>query len=184
MNVALTSLWLPIMLSAIAVFFVSSLIWTVVQWHNSDWHKLPDEDAVRKALSGTPPGLYNLPHAAHGKDRASEEWQAKFRAGPAAMLTVVPHGTLSMGKQLGQWMLYCLIISTLVAYVAAASLSPGTEYLKVFQVTSTTAWLAYGGAVGMNYVWFGGSGGKAIKDVIDALVYALVTAGFFGWLWP
>jgi len=184
MQVALLSLWLPIVLSAVAVFFVSSLIWTVVGYHNTDWHKLPNEEAVRGALRGTPPGLYNLPHAAHGKERASEAWQAKFREGPAAMLTVVPHGSLAMGSQLVKWFLYCLVISLLVAYIAGVTLAPGTPYIKVFQVASTTAWLAYGGAVGANYIWFGDSGSKAAKDVLDALIYALVTAGFFGWLWP
>jgi hypothetical protein len=184
MIVQLTSLWLPILLSAIAVFVASALIWTVVQWHNSDWKKLPDEEAARRALKGVAPGEYNLPHAADGKARQSPEWQEKFREGPAAMMVVLPHGSMAMGKQFVQWILYCLIISLLVGYVAAATLPAGTGYLKVFQVTGTTAFLAYAGGAAAGSIWFGHGWGRTVKDIIDGLVYGLLTAGFFGWLWP
>ena len=184
MIVELTSLWLPILLSAIAVFIASSLIWTVVQWHNGDWHKLPNEEAARQALSGTPPGEYNLPHAADGKARRSDEWQARYKEGPAVMMTVLPHGSMAMGKQFVQWILYTLLISFVVAYVAAATLNAGTDYLKVFQVTGTTAWLAYAGATVPGSVWFGHGWGRTFKEIIDGLLYALLTAGIFGWLWP
>lgn len=184
MIVELTSLWLPILLSAIAVFIVSSLIWTVVQWHNGDWHKLPNEEAARQALSGTPPGEYTIPHAADGKARRSEEWQARYKEGPAVMMTVLPHGSLGMGKQLGQWIVYTLLISFVVAYLAAATLNAGADYLKVFQVTGTAAWLGYAGATIPGSVWFGHGWGRTVKEIIDGLVYALLTAGIFGWLWP
>ena len=184
MNVALTSLWLPILLSGIAVFFLSSLIWTVIQYHDGDWRQLPNEDAARTALKGVPVGQYTLPWAADNKARADEAWQQKYREGPAAMVTVLPHGSPGMGKQLVSWFVYCILISLFVAYVAAATLAPGTDYLKVFQVASTTAFLAYGGGAGMHMIWFGATAGRTAKDLLDALVYGLVTAGFFGWLWP
>ena len=184
MAVQLTSLWLPILLSAIAVFIASSLVWTVVQWHKGDWRKLPDEEAARRALAGVPPGEYNIPHAADGTARRSPEWQQKFKEGPAVMMTVVPHGEMAIGKQLLQWILYCLVISLLVGYVAAATLPAGTAYLKVFQVTTTTAWLAYSGHAAMGAIWFGQGWGRTVKEIIDGLVYGLLTAGFFGWLWP
>lgn len=184
MNVALASLWLPILLSGIAVFFVSSLIWAVIQYHNGDWQKLPDEDAARNALRGTPVGEYALPHAADNAAKADEAWQSKYKEGPVVMLTVMPHGELGMGKQLVQWFAWCILISLLVGYVAGITLPAGAEYMKVFQVTATTALLAYGGGAGMNMIWFGATKGRAAKDVLDAIVYGLVTAGFFGWLWP
>ncbi len=184
MNVSLAALWLPILASGFAVFVVSSLIWAVIQYHNSDWQKLPDEDAARAALKGVPVGQYALPHAADNAAKADEAWQAKYREGPVAMLTIVPHGDLSMGKQLGQWFVYCVIISIFVAYIAGSTLAAGADYLKVFQVTSTTTLLAHGGAAGLNMIWFGHTVGRTVKDIFDALVYGLVTAGIFGWLWP
>src|SRR5690606_4100394 len=127
MTVALSSLWLPILLSAVAVFIASALIWAVVQWHNADWQKLPDEEAARRALQGVPPGDYILPHAASNKERQSPEWQQKFKEGPAAMVTGLPHGSMAMGKQFLPWIGYTLILSLLVGYVAGGSLPAGTE---------------------------------------------------------
>lgn len=184
MNIALTSLWLPILLSGVAVFVVSSLIWAVIQYHQSDWQKLPDEESARSTLRGVSPGQYALPHATDNKARQDEAWMQKYKEGPAAMLVVVPHGSLAMGKQLTQWFVYCLVISVFVGYIASAALMPGAEYMKVFQITSTVAFLSYAGAHGLGFVWFGHTAGRFAKDLFDGLVYGLVTAGIFGWLWP
>ncbi len=184
MNITLTSLWLPILLSGVAVFLVSSLIWAVIQYHNSDWQKLPDEESARSALKGTAAGQYALPYAADNKAKQDEAWQQKYREGPVAMLVVVPHGSMAMGKQMVQWFVYCLAISVCVAYIAGVTLVPGTEYLKVFQVTSTVAFLSYAGAHGLGVIWFGHTTGRFLKDMFDGLVYGLITGGFFGWLWP
>ena len=185
MNVALTALWLPIILSAVAVFIVSSLIWAVIQWHNSDWQKLANENAAMDAMRGAEPGHYSVPHAADMKAREEESWKEKYRQGPAAMITVVPHGELAMGKNMVQWFVWCIVISVLVAYIVGTALAAGTPYLKVFQITATTAALAHGaGAAGLNKIWFGYSTSRAAKDAADAIIYGLVTAGIFGWLWP
>ena len=47
----LVGLWLPILVSSVLVFVASSLIWNVLGAHK--WHVrgLPDEAAVRDALS-------------------------------------------------------------------------------------------------------------------------------------
>ena len=155
----------------------------VVQYHNSDWKQLDDEESARAALKGTQPGQYTIPYAADGKARQDPEWQKKFSEGPAAMLVVLP-GTLAMGKQLTQWFVMCLVLSAMIAYIAASTLAPGTDYMKVFQVTGSVGILAYAGAVSIGSIWFGYSWGKSFKDIIDGIVYGLLTAGVFGWLWP
>jgi len=184
MNVPFSDLWLPILLAGIAVFIVSSLIWAVIQYHNSDWRPLDDENAARTALKGMPSGQYAIPYAADNRARADESWQQKYREGPVAMITIVAHGNVNMAGKLIQWLVYCLVISVFVAYVAGSTLSAGSDYLKVYQVTSTVAFLAYGGMTGIRKIWFGQPAGSAVKDLVDALVYGLLTAGFFGWLWP
>jgi hypothetical protein len=178
------SLWLPILLSTVVVFIASSLIWTVVQYHNSDWQKLGDEESARAALKGTAPGQYSVPHATSGAERNNPEWQEKYREGPAALLYVMPHGSLAMGKQLTQWFVYCLVVSFLVAYVTSVALMPGTDYLNVFRIAGTVAVMTYAGAAPMRAVWFGSTWNSAFKDVLDGLIYGLLTAGVFGWLWP
>jgi hypothetical protein len=183
MNIALLSLWMPILLSAIAVFIASSLIWMVLQYHNSDWKKHPNEDAAREALKGLEPGSYTLPHCANNKERADPAWQAKYLEGPVAMFNVLPHGSMAMGKQLGQWFVFCLVISTLVAYVAGTTLAAGTPYMKVFQVTATVAVMAYAGSAACQSIWFGQPWSRTFKDILDGVIYGHLTAGIFGWLW-
>ncbi|MBC7791989.1 MAG: hypothetical protein H7Z74_18740, partial [Anaerolineae bacterium] len=46
----LIMLWLPIILSAVIVFVVSSIIHMALPWHKSDYPKVPNEDQVRNAL--------------------------------------------------------------------------------------------------------------------------------------
>lgn len=184
MNVSLMSLWMPIVVSAVIVFFSSSAIWMLLQYHNSDWQKLPDEEAARAALKGTAPGQYSVPNAASSAERKNPAWQEKYKDGPAAMLIVFPHGSLAMGKQMSQWIIYCLAISFLVAYLTSVTVSAGAEYLHVFRVSGTVAILAYAGAAPINAIWFGHQWSATLKDGLDGLIYGLLTAGVFGWLWP
>ena len=103
--VTIGALWLPILLSAVAVWVASAVIWMVMPHHKSDFRKLPDEDAALRAL--TPqrlvPGQYSIP---------------------------------------------------------------------------------YGTATVPEAIWFGRPWSVVVKGLLDALVYGLLTAGFFGWLWP
>ena len=184
MSVALLSLWMPVLLSTVGVFVASSLVWMVLQYHNSDWKKLPDEDAARAVLKGLKPGSYSLPHCANSRERTDPDWQAKFAEGPVAMFNVLPHGSMAMGKQMGQWFVFCLVISTLVAYVAGSTLAAGTPYMKVFQVTATVAVLAYAGSAASQSIWFGQPWRRTFKDILDGVIYGHLTAGVFGWLWP
>jgi hypothetical protein len=183
MNVALLSLWMPILLSALAVFIASSLVWMVLQYHNSDWKKLPDEEAMRAALKGLAPGCYTVPWCGSNKDRADPAWQARMAEGPVAMLTVIQPGN-GMGKQLGSWFVYCVVISTLVAYLAGATLMPGADTMKVFQVTATVAVLAYAGSAACQSIWFGQPWSRTGKDILDGIIYGHLTAAIFCWLWP
>jgi hypothetical protein len=54
----------------------------------------------------------------------------------------------------------------------------------VFRVVGTAAFLAYGFGTMSNAIWKGQTWSFTIKEVVDGLVYALLTAGTFGWLWP
>ena len=44
------SLLVPVIVSAVALFFASFLSWMVLQLHKNDWKKFPNEDAVLAAL--------------------------------------------------------------------------------------------------------------------------------------
>jgi len=184
--VYLTQLWLPILLSAVFVFVVSSILHMVLPFHKSDYRKLPDEEKVMDALraAGVTPGpVYHFPHCEH-KDMKTPEMQEKFKRGPMGLVTIFPSGAINMGKFLGMWFLYCLIVGVFTAYLAGRTLTPGTPYLEVFRVAGTLAFMGYGLGHFVDSVWKGQTWGVTFKHMFDGLIYALLTAGTFGWLWP
>ena len=184
--VTIGALWLPILLSAIAVWVASVIIWMVMPHHKSDFAKLPDEDAARQALTpqGLVPGQYSIPYAVSARDLQDPETVRRFEEGPVGFLTVVPSGTPTMGGKIALSFVFYLVISLVVAYLASRTLDPGADYLAVFRVTGTVAWLAYGTATIPDAIWFGRPWSGIVKGLLDGLVFAVLTAGFFGWLWP
>jgi len=184
--VSLGALWIPILLSAVIVFITSFLVHMVLKYHNSDYSKLPNEDAVRAAIraGNPPPAQYMIPHCADMKLMESPEMKAKYVEGPVGLLCIKASGPYSMGPALGQWFVFNLVVSFFVAYVAAHTVASGTVYLEVFRVVGTIAFLAYGAGVVPAAIWMGKPWPVALKELFDGLLYGLVTAGTFGWLWP
>ncbi len=184
--VGLTALSLPILLSAVIVFVVSSLIHMVLPWHKSDYPKLVNEDQVMNALRplGIPPGDYMMPRPSSGQEMRSPEFLEKMKRGPVAMLTVMPSGPVTMGKNLTQWFLFAVVVGVFAAYVAGRALPAGAPYLAVFRFAGVTAFLGYSAALWPMSIWYRRSWTTTIKGTIDGLLYALLTAGTFGWLWP
>ena len=182
----LTSLWLPILLSAVLVFVTSSIIHMATPWHKGDYRKVPDEDRLMDAVRplGIPPGDYMVPRPASMKEMSSPAFTEKMKKGPVMILTVIPAGPVSMGKNLVQWFLYSVVVGILAAYVAGRALPPGEEYIHVFRFAGTTAFIAYAVAVWQTSIWYHRSWLTTFKVTVDGLIYALLTAGTFGWLWP
>ena len=181
--ISLAALWLPIVLSAVIVFIASSIMHMVLPYHKSDYHPLPNEDNVRAALRGVKPDLYMMPFCSHEKMK-SPEIQAKFQEGPVGHITMLPSGPPNMGSYLGKWFGFCLIVGLFSAYLASRTLAPGTDYLQVFRVAGTAAFMAYGLGNLSYSIWKGMPLGVTLKEVVDGLVYGLLTGGTFGWLWP
>jgi len=182
----LMQLWLPIVLSAVFVFIASSVIHMALKWHNSDYHGFADEDEVRAAVSkGKPaPGIYMIPFCKDMKDMGSPEMQKKFQDGPIAKIVLRAGCTPSMGKPLAQWFVFCLLVSFFCAYVAAHTLGVGAPFLHVFRVVGTVAFMAYAFGCIPQGIWWGQPWPAVIKDLLDGLIYGLVTAAAFAWLWP
>jgi hypothetical protein len=177
---------LPIVVSAVLVFILSAIIHMVLKYHNSDYKKLPNEDAARAAIrSGNPEPLqYIFPYAAEMKECGSPEMQQKFAEGPVGVLYLRRPGPPTTGPALTQWFLFTLVVSLFVAYVAALAIPLGAEYLHVFRIVGAAAFLAYAVGPIPASIWTGKPWAVAAKEVFDGLLYALVTAGTFGWLWP
>ncbi len=175
---------LPILLAAALVFLVSSLVWMVLPHHKKDWSKLPEEEGVFDALGDAGPGQYSLPHLASQEEFKDPEVQARFESGPTGFLVVSPRGVPKMGKNMAIWFVYALLASLAVALVAREALDPGTGYMEVFRVVGAIAWMAYGFSHAQESIWFGRPWRGFVKHLFDALLYGLVTAGAFAWLWP
>jgi hypothetical protein len=180
----LTTLWMPIVLSAVFVFIVSSVIHMVLGYHASDYKSLPDEEQAMNKLRdlNIPPGHYAVPKAGSMKEFNSPEFQAKMAKGPNMFLSVRKPG-MSMGSSLLKWFGFLLLVNVFVAYVASHTISPGADYLTVHRVAGCVAFMGFGLGLFQDAIWEGKSWGATWKMLFDALVYALVTGGTFGWLW-
>lgn len=184
--VSIVSLWLPILLSGVAVFIISSIIHIVLQYHKNDFVKLPSEEEVMDNLrkANIPPGDYYFPHAKDMKDMKSPEFIEKMKQGPVGFMTMMEDASPNMGKQLFLWFIYSIIVGIFAAYISGAALAPGAHYLAVFRFAGATAFVGYSLALMQNSIWYKRNWGATLKSMFDGLIYSLFTGGIFGWLWP
>jgi hypothetical protein len=176
------TLWLPIVASGIALFFASWLAWMLLPHHKKEWQGLPNEDAVMGALknSGVAAGQYMFPYAACSADWKSDAFKAKLQAGPNGNM-VVWSGACNMGKNMLCTVLFFLVASFVIAYLAAMVIAPGADRWFVFRFVGTAGILTYGTANILNGIWFGR---KMVADIVDGIAYGLITGAIFAWLWP
>jgi hypothetical protein len=184
--VPISSLWLPILLSAVLVFIASSIIHMVLPYHRSDYRKVPAEDEVMEALRkfNIPPGDYVVPCPDGPAGMSKPEFLAKREKGPILIMTLLRGGKINMGPQLFQWFLFSVVVSLVAAYIAGRALGPGADYLKVFRFAGVAAFAGYALGYWPNSIWYKRAWSTTIKVTFDGLVYAMLTAGSFGWLWP
>jgi hypothetical protein len=180
-----TALLLPALLSAVLVFLVSSIVHMVTPWHAGDFRKLPDEAGVLAALRPFKllPGAYVAPRPSSMKDMGTPEFQEKVKQGPRVMMTVMSGGS-GMGQQLTLWFLYAFIVALFAGFVTSKANQVGADYIVVFKFVAAIAFAAYTMGVWQMSIWYQRPWGVTLKSTIDGLVYACLTAGAFGWLWP
>ena len=183
--VSISSQWLAILLSAVVVWIASALVWMALPHHKKDYKQLPDEDAAINTLrpQNLKPGLYNIPHCKSWDEAKKPEIVEKFNKGPIGFLTVLPNGMPNMAKSMVLSFAFYLVVSVVVAYVVSRTVHPGADYLRVFRIAGVVAWLAYGMSAVQDAIWFGRPWSQIFKFQFDALFYALLTAGVFGWQW-
>lgn len=184
--VSMTELWLPILLSAVFVFVVSSIFHMVIPIHKGDFKKLPGEEKVLAEMraQGVQPGSYGFPCCESMKDMGSPEMTAKCKLGPVGSMTVIPNGPCNMGKSLVLWFLYSILIGVIVALAAGPSLHRGAAFANVFHLAGLAAVLGYAMGALPESIWKGQKWSITLKFVFDGVVYGIVTGATFGWLWP
>ena len=182
----LSALWLPILVSAVVVFVVSSIIHMASPWHKNDYPRLPNEDNVLDALRplAIPPGDYMAPRPSSRQELGTPEFAEKRSRGPNMILTVLPTGPVSMGPQLALWFAYAAAVGLFAAFLAGSAVPPGASHRRVFHFVGLTAFIGYSVALWQMSIWYRRAWSTTIKATIDGLIYALLTAFTFGWLWP
>jgi hypothetical protein len=182
----LSALWIPILLSAVIVFVVSSVIHMASPWHKSDYPRMPNEDKAMDALRplAIPPGDYLVPRPSSTQEMRSPEFIEKLKKGPVLVVTVMPNGGTPMARNLICWFAYILVVGIFAAYITGRALPTGAPYPQVFRFAGTTAFMGYSLALWQMSIWYRRAWSTTIKATVDGLIYALLTAGTFGWLWP
>ncbi|MEP7088000.1 MAG: hypothetical protein ABI884_11890 [Gemmatimonadota bacterium] len=183
----MSALWLPILLSSVVVFVLSSIIHMASPWHKSDYPKMANEDQVMDALRPlvTIPGDYMVPRPSGMAEMKSAEFMEKVKRGPRVIMTVMPaRETMSMSRELVLWFAYLVVVSALTAYVAAHALLPGAPFRAVFRFAGLVSFIAYSAALWQLSIWYSRSWAITIKATVDSLIYAVLTALLFSYLWP
>jgi len=180
----LAQLWLPIVVSAVLGFVVSAITHMFIPARQTEWGHLPTQDAIQAAVRGAAPGLYMFPLPKSAKDRGKAESLARWAEGPSGWLTVLAPGPINMGRNMALSLLMNLFVSAFAAYIAVHALGVAPHYRAVFRIVGSIGFLAY--AIGPVYegIWYWKPARSLAYGVVDALLYGLVMAGAFGWLWP
>jgi len=189
LHIPLASLWLPIVLSAVAVFFLAGLAWMVVGHHAKDWVKLPNEDAVMDAIRGQAPegGSFVFPMGCDPKNKQewkTPEFQAKWAKGPSGYLSVRKPGPMTMGPMFVQSIVFYLVVSTLVAHLTTGAFHEGAQKWAVFHFVWLATWMTYAAGMMWGKIWAGQTWRHTLLCMVDHVVYAAATAAIFAWRWP
>jgi len=184
--VPLISLGLPILVAAVIVFVASFVLHMLLPLHRNDLRKLPREDEVLEALRrfSIPPGDYVAPHAGSPAAMKDPAFVEKMKKGPLVMMTIAAGRAPALAGNLAQWFVYSLVVSLFAGYIASRALGPGAAYPEVFRFVGTAAFLGYSLALAQHSIWYRRNWVTTLKSMFDGLVYALLSAGTFGWLWP
>ncbi len=178
-------LWLPILVSAVVVFMVSGLVWMVLPHHKKDVKSVPDEKALFSGLEklDLAPGTYMWPGCQPGQDMKSKEFRARCDAGPWGSMNILS-GKPNFGSNLILVFLVYLVVSIFIGYITSLARPAGAAFLPVFRVAGATAVLGYCAGSIPNAIFFGKPGRFVLTDLLDGVVYGLLTAVVFALLWP
>jgi hypothetical protein len=183
---ALLALWLPIVVSAVAVFVISSLIHMVFKYHAGDYAGFANEDAVRDVLRAGGPvqgKKYVVPYCSDMKQMATEAMKRKYAEGPTAVVAFGPTGQPNMGKHLGQWFVLCVIVSSIAAFLTAKAHGLDAPAQGAAKFAGVVAFISYGVGTIQESIWMYRSWTSTAKYLVDSALYSIGTWAVFLWLW-
>ena len=175
------TLWLPILVSTIALFFASFLSWMVLRLHEKDWRKVEGEDGLIATIRelNVPTGNYMFPGVNTMKEMNDSAYQAKYKSGPRGIMTVLPEA--NMGKNLALTVVYFFVCCCTFGYLASFALDKGQDSLTVFRFVATVALLTFCASIIQHAIWFKN---RVVGHVIESFAYSLIAGAIFAALWP
>jgi len=177
-------LWLPILVSAAVVFALSAASHMLLPWRTGEFGHVPAAERLQAAVRDLPPGQYAFPAGPDPRERGSKASLERWAAGPSGWLTIVPRGSVRMGRNLGLSFLVYLAVSFLCAYVATFALGEAPGRLAIVRLVSTVGVMTYAVGTSFTSIWFSRPWKAYAADVLDALVQGFAMAAVFAWLWP
>lgn len=183
---AIAQLWMPILVTAVLIFIASSLIHMVLKWHNADYRQLSNEDDVRAAVraASPAPGQYVLPYCVDMKEMSGETMMKKFAEGPVAFLTVRKNGPPEMGSTFVMWFAFTVGVAAFAGWLAMSAYAGKANASAAGQLVGFVSFIAYGGGSMPLGIWMGKPWSSVAKDLLDALIYGVISGLVFTWLWP
>lgn len=184
--VTVTSLWLAILLSGVAVFFLSFLMWMVMPHHKTDWKKLPAEDDVLAVLKakGIVSGQYMFPYCSDPAQMKDPAWKKKYEEGPAGFIHLRGPASCNMGPNMAQSFVFNLVISAVVGWVATLAFGAGEAKSQVWLLVAVVSTMAYSTADFWKSIWASHSWSMTLKSLFDCAIYGVATGALFAWQWP
>lgn len=175
------ALWLPIVVSTVALFFCSFLSWMIVRLHENDWLKIDNEDRLIETVRdmNIPEGNYMFPGSMSPAEMNSPEYREKYKSGPRGTITVLPE--TNMAKNLVMTVVYFLFCNATFAYLASFALDNGTDSLTIFRFVATVALLTFSASYLQHAIWFRS---RVVGHVIEAIAFSLIAGAIFTLLWP
>jgi hypothetical protein len=182
----LMSLVLPTVAAAFAVFVLSMIVHLAMPWHKSDFAIVPDHDAAIAAVQSLnlAPGDYAVPNVQLPGGGKNPDFIAHFERGPTFHLTMFPAGGMNMGKYMGSWFGFMLLIAVIAAWVTGSIVPPGGNSRAVFHYSAIITACSYGFGGWTLSIWYFRKWSTAFKGTFDAILYGLATGAIFMWLWP
>ncbi|MFI5234438.1 MAG: hypothetical protein ACHQXA_01900 [Gemmatimonadales bacterium] len=180
------SLLLPIVVATVAVFILSTIIHMAMPWHKNDHAAVPDHDAAIAAIQSLKlaPDDYAVPNPLLPGGAKNPNFIADFERGPTFHLTVFPSGGMHMGKFMGAWFAFMLLISAIAGWVTGSIVPPGGNLHVVFHLSAIITACSYGFGAWPLSIWYHRRWSTAFKGTFDAILYGLAAGAVFMWLWP
>jgi len=175
-------LWLPILLAGLATHIASTIAWTLLPHHKPEWNKLPAEEGLLDFLdqNSVAASQYLFPFCDDPKLMSEPEFKQKMETRCRGMLILWPKPP-NMGKAIGLTLAFFLVAAFAIGYLASIAFAPGASMMEIFRLVFMAGLLCHVAGPFPGVFWFRK---YVAMEMLDGLVYALITAGIFAGLWP